>query len=336
MPAPRSLNRSRKETRTIWRSSGKLPKKVKFMLTCRFNTSQRISYAFQSKLATSLSTIMGDCITTTCPSRPAVPSGALQPTTNAMLEFDDFYWWTNYPFGISGSGYFFNGQQWDPRCATVDENGLHMVMKQSQLPHGPMQWSSVELVLWGPIKGNPNNPGSPPQRKYPGFGKYLVAAQTPTDFNTLANNCCFGAFTYQFLADPSITNQHRELDMLECSRFGNAGEPTNAQFTLQPWKPTGNVHRITIQSGKSEITLVMDWQAQGKPVTFNLYYGLYEFNTLPGSPDITWTTAANQDTYIPNQGCQIVHFNLWRQPPASVTPSEDQHVTIKRFQYQPI
>lgn len=270
-----------------------------------------------------------------CPDRPAVPSGALAPTTNAMLEFDGYWWWTNYPFNISGSGYWFNGQQWDPRLATVDGEGLHLKMQQTFIPGAPQkQWSSIEIVLWGEVAGNPNNPGTPPTRSYPGFGTYLVAAKNPNGtFNDIANNCCFGAFTYQFDEDGSITNKHRELDMLECSRWGNLSDPTNAQFTLQPWQPSGNVHRITLKDN-GEITLVMHWKAANEPVIFDVYYGQYSLNNLPATPDVTWTTAPSQNTYIPNEGCQTFHMNLWRQPPSSVTPGADQEVIITSFEFQ--
>jgi hypothetical protein len=119
--------------------------------------------------------------------------------------------------------------------------------------------------------------------------------------------------------------------MLECSRWGNLSDPTNAQFTLQPWQPQGNVHRITLQD-QGDITIVMNWPDEATPVTYSIYYGIYDFNSLPTTPDFTWTTSSNQNTYIPNEGYQTIHFNLWRQP-QSVIPSGDQEVIIKKFQH---
>jgi len=273
--------------------------------------------------------------TTNCNERPAEPTGSACSTPNCLIEFDDFWWWTNYPFNISGSGYWFNGQQWDPSLAFADHLGLHLQMKQTQLPNAPTeQWSSIELVLWGK-SSNPNIPGQAPPRFYPGFGTYLVAAHTDGGFNTLSNNCCFGAFTYRFDADSTQTNQHHELDMIEISRWGNLTEPTNAQFTLQPWEPDGNVHRITLQD-KGDITLVMDWPSAASPVTYSVYYGIFDLSNLPASPDVTWTTSQEQNVYIPDDACQTFHLNLWRQPPNEVTPSGDQEVIVKKFQYAPI
>lgn len=276
----------------------------------------------------------------TCLNRPPMPKGAIEPNSkavNGMLEFDGYYWWTNYPFGISNTGYWFNNQQWDPRCAFVDADGLHLQMKQTLLPNAPhKQWSSVELVLWGETINNPNTLTNIPERTYPGYGRYLVAAESVSGmFNDIANNCCFGVFTYQFQADNSIINSHRELDMIELSRWGKINDPTNAQFTLQPWEATPqNVHRVALNTEKSKITIVMDWQDENAPVVFSIYYGVYTLKTLPTKPDITWTTTSNQNKFIPNEGCQTVHFNLWRQPPNVVYPQENQEVIIKKFEYQ--
>ncbi|KZM47386.1 hypothetical protein [Labrenzia sp. OB1] len=251
-----------------------------------------------------------------------------------MLEFAGYYWWTNYVFNLSNSGYWFNDQQWDPRLASVTPEGLRLRMAKSQLPNGPLQWSSVEVVLWGAIAGNPNNPGKPPTRHYATPGTYLVAATTPKSFDDLSVNCCFGAFTYQLDADPNIANPHRELDMVEVSRFGRRDDPTNAQFTLQPWEVPGNVMRFTIASDVNAITLVMRWSA-GYPVIFDLYYGLYTLDTLPPTANHEVITAPDKTQFSPGAGCQSIHLNLWRQPPNQVYPVTDQEVTVTNFQFRP-
>ncbi|NQY05494.1 MAG: hypothetical protein HRT68_04625 [Flavobacteriaceae bacterium] len=62
--------------------------------------------------------------------------------------------------------------------------------------------------------------------------------------------------------------------------------------------------------------------------------GIHDLQSLPDTPDITWTTSTRQDKFITNKGCQTIHFNLWRQPPNSVTPSGNQEVIIKKFQHE--
>lgn len=271
---------------------------------------------------------------TNCNSRPAKPNGSVCNTTNCLIEFDGYWWWTNYPFNISNTGYWFNNQQWDPRLVTAGADGLHLKMQQSQLPNGPMQWSSVEVVLWGKADV-PAGPAAPP-RIYPGYGTYLVAAHTAGGFDKLANNCCFGAFIYRFDADGTQVNAHHELDMVEISRWGKLSDKTNAQFTLQPWEANNrNVHRITL-TDSGDVTLVMHWPGPGVPVTFNAYYGIYDLSNLPATPDVTWTTAADQNVFIPTDGCQTVHLNLWREPANVVTPTGNQEVVVKKFQYKPL
>jgi len=264
-----------------------------------------------------------------CNPRPPAPEGSVCGSQkDCMLDFAGYKWWTNYPFNlVPNQGYWLNGQQWDPRLASVDSNGLNLEMKKTLLPHAPgKQWSSVEVMLWSDSSG---------KRVYPGYGKYLVAASTPKSFGDLSKNGAFGAFTYRTVADPSQTNSHHELDMIEASRWGNPGKKTNAQFTLQPWEALGtNVHRITLKEDTKEITLLMDWPGEGVPVTFSVFYGLYsDISSLPKTPNITWTTASDQNKFIPKEGCQTVHLNLWRQPPGQVTPDADQKVTVHHFQY---
>jgi hypothetical protein len=265
-----------------------------------------------------------------CQERPPQPPGSVcDGQTNCLVDFAGYKWWTNYMFNLSGSGYWFNGQQWDPRLVYVDQNGLHLQLKMTQLPNAKLQWSSSEVVLWSDATG---------KRIYPGYGVYLVAASTNDSFDKLGMNGAFGAFTYREDEDNSQTNKHHELDMIEASRWGNPSDPTNAQFTLQPWQYIDtNVHRITIDKGVRDITLVMNWPGAGTAVTFAVYYGIYDFANLPPSPAISWkVTDPNNKVCVPTAACQTVHFNLWREPPGTVTPSGPQEVVIKKFQFRPI
>lgn len=271
---------------------------------------------------------------TNCDTRPPMPAGSLCNTPNCLVEFDGYWWWTNYPFNISGSGYWFNNQQWDPRLVNVDSKGLHLRMQQTMIPGAPQQqWSSTEVLLWG--KSDQPNGAEPPKRFYPGYGTYLVAASTNGSFNTLANNCCFGAFIYRFDTDGSQKNAHHELDLVEISRWGNLADANNAQFTLQPWDAmNGNVHRIAL-ADEGKVTLVMNWPGPKTPVTFSVYYGIYTLATLPAMPDITWTTVPEQNIFIPDDACQTVHLNLWREPADRVYPNGNQEVVIEKFEYKP-
>jgi hypothetical protein len=263
-----------------------------------------------------------------------------------ITQFAGYGWDTAYRFNIHPpDGWFSDGQQWAPQNAYVDGQGLHLRLQVATVDSKYTALSSAEVALVQQ-HGAPFNPG---------YGKYLVAAHTAGNFNRLGNNntVVFGAFTYQKDADGSQINSHRELDMIEASRFGPLpqgwqGDPTNAQFTIQPWdhfvKTTHNninVNRFTSRDA-GDITLTMDWKGAHQPVTFSIYYGIYtDLNQLPAQPAYSWTTSdgtkgiPNQNPLIPNSAAQTVHLNLWRFPQSPTPPTIPEEVIIKAFQYRP-
>ncbi len=271
-----------------------------------------------------------------CDTRPLKPNGSVcDGQENCRVNFAGYSWWTNYMFNLEGldKGYYFKGQQWDPRLVYVDNNELHLGMKQTTIDHDhPNQWSSTEVVLWG-------DGGSPPNPVIQGYGTYLVAASTTESFDALGRaNCTFGAFTYQFNQDSSEKNKYHELDMIETGCLGQQCEGTNAQFTIQPYNALPNnvnVHRIKIDNNVKDITVVMNWPGPSKAVIFSLYYGIYDLDHLPSKPDVpSWTVNSDQaKCCIPRTDCQPIHLNLWRGDPSKEPPG-DQEVIIKKFQYR--
>ncbi|MGO9571343.1 MAG: hypothetical protein ACLP5H_27780 [Desulfomonilaceae bacterium] len=264
-----------------------------------------------------------------CDTRPLKPDGSVcDDQQNCLVNFAGYSWWTNYMFNLEGQnkGYYFKGQQWDPRLVYADNNGLHLQMKKTTLPNANEQWSSTEVVLYGD--------GSGPVVQ--GYGLYLVAVSTKESFDALGRaNCTFGAFTYQFNSDSSETNTYHELDMIETGCLGQQCADSNAQFTIQPWDAWKfNVHRITIKKDVRDITVVMEWRGDQNAVTFKVYYGIYDLDHLPSSPDIFWKTNQEQQwRFIPKSDCQPIHLNLWRGDPGKEPPGE-QEVIIKKFQYR--
>ena len=223
----------------------------------------------------------------------------------STFRFDGFDWSNDYRDNLAGTGWYSSGQQWAPQNATGDASGLHLKLQTATIRTPGKDYtamSSAELDLVGK-DGRPFNPG---------YGTYLVAANTNGGFDRLASHqtVVFGAFTYQKNADNSQINSHRELDMIEASRFGTPPNgwygdgTTNAQFTLQPYThPPGvnslynnvNVHRFTMKT-TDDITLTMVWKGANQPVTFNEYYGIHDLNQVAGlRPSITWTTSGGTD-----------------------------------------
>ncbi len=264
-----------------------------------------------------------------------------------FVKFDGYDWSNDYRLNLAGTGWYSSGQQWAPQNAFGNSDGLHLILKSATVDQKYTAMSSGELDLVGK-GGRPFNPG---------YGTYLVAANTKGGFNNLANNqtVVFGAFTYQKDADPSQINTQHELDMIEASRFGTPPDgwigqgTTNAQFTIQPYTHAPgldslyenvNVHRITLDNSDN-ITLTMVWKGQNQPVTFSAYYGIHDLDQVKSmAPAITWTTSggsdptAGQNPLIPDSAQQTVHLNLWRQPQSPGLPANfEAEATIKKFQY---
>ena len=284
------------------------------------------------------------------------PTGACGGN-NCIFAFAGYKWWTNYNYVGPSRGYFWDNdrrQVWSPRNAYVDNQGLlHLWVRRDNLGGGN-QWASSEAVLIRNLNDSPAPLG---------YGTYLVSAriESPTSWDQLDRNVAFGAFTYQF-AEDNIDNPHRELDLAEISRWGY-NPPNNqcsellspvlcegnAQFTLQDWQGPGNIHRYSL-GAVQEITLVMEWVGAGQHVTFKQYNGRYDslsdLESANPEPAEKWETSDAQNKYIPAEGCQFFHLNLWMgnyigreavgdsrsHPP----PSSDQHVVVTGFDYRPL
>ena len=281
-----------------------------------------------------------------CPSDN--PDCSNDPT--CLLSFDGYKWWTNYrsQWGSPWKTYWNQGNVWDPQGPYVDGEGLHLRVRQANVVG--YQWTASQVVAVSK-ESTPNQPA-----RF-GYGKYLVSAKiTKGTFSALDPNVCFGLFTYEFEKTGDSNNPNREIDLAEISRFGfRDGDSCqmhyqtqcqgNAQFTLQDWMQTqNNVHRYSLNDSGA-VTLTMEWNAQGTPVTFKQYNGTFNLTTVDQqTPSNHWTTTNAQNKFIPSEdGCQRFMMNLWLifanpdkggtyPPPTDGNPWE---VIVTRFQYAP-
>src|SRR5690349_10718387 len=184
-------------------------------------------------------------------------------------------WYVRQSSGLEGPGP--NVFDSSSRSVWVDSKGyLHMkVRKQGR------SWLSSEVFTQQPL----------------GLGTYTFVAEVPA---TLDPNVTVGMFTYQ--------DDTHEYDV-ELAKWGNAADPANAQYAVQPAGHPGNLIRFTSPSGPQ--TFTYDWRASG--ITFG---GTWNY----AGPDF-WTGAAP------------VHINVWQfqgRPPAS---GRDVEVVIRSFSY---
>ena len=146
-----------------------------------------------------------------------------------------------------------------------------------------------------------------------GYGTYTWVLASRVD--NLDPNMVLGLFTYDD-SDPSFNN--REID-IEASRWGNAFDPTNEQFVVQPYPPTANLQRIT-QGSSLPATLSFTWTATG--VSFS----------APGASPATWTYTG-PDT--PPNGAALADMNFWLNSGHAPMYGQGAQVIIQSFTFTP-
>lgn len=149
---------------------------------------------------------------------------AARPSPARSIEFSGCTWDVKSSAGKVGPGpnYFSNS----PDNVWVDDAGrLHLKLTRSK-----GRWYAAEVV----------------NRQSLGRGTYTWVLDSPVD--SLDPNVVLGLFTWN--DDPAY--HHRELD-IEFARWGNAADPTNGQFVVQPYDHTGNLVRITQAAGAAPL-----------------------------------------------------------------------------------
>jgi len=144
-----------------------------------------------------------------------------------------------------------------------------------------------------------------------GFGHFTftITSPPPTDPNVV-----LGLFTWSD-DDPSFA--HREIDV-EMSRFGNAGDPNNAQFVVQPANLPNHLMRFLAP-------------AVGSINSFEWRPHQVNFSSLQPNRAVTsqWTATAQ----IPPQGDQNARLNFWLNNGAA--PSAPAEAVISNFTFVP-
>lgn len=280
-----------------------------------------------------------------CQAPDFTPLPAQCGTPTCLVTFAGYQWWTEYNFFPPPTYFYNNNNAWAPKNVTVDDEGLHLFVRQQDLGAG-LTWAAGEAATALNLDGSVADLG---------YGTYLVTAKVKTaaSWSDLDPNVAFGAFTYERNRTGDANNPGRELDLAEISRWGHAAGttcritppelcPGNAQFTVQNWDAqANNLHRYTIKDGVGTLTLVMKWPGANQPVTFSQYDGAYTLDTVgAATPTNTWTTDEDQNKFIPADGCQQFHLNLWMgnftdasggyNPP----PNGVQEVVVTNFQYR--
>ncbi|HUR33840.1 MAG TPA: hypothetical protein VM032_08590 [Vicinamibacterales bacterium] len=177
----------------------------------------------------------------------------------------------------------------------ADAAGLHLSIAKN----ASGKWTCAEII--GPATY--------------GYGTYTFTLGSRVD--TLDPNVVLGLFTWS--DRPQYA--HRELD-IELARWGNAADPTNAQYVVQPYDAanhlvrfvqppdTTSVHRFTWKKGQ------VDWDSVGASG------GLISSTRYTGSD-------------VPVTGDERVRLNLWLFNGAAPTNGQPVEVVIQSFSFTP-
>ena len=149
-----------------------------------------------------------------------------------------------------------------------------------------------------------------------GYGTYTFTIATPLD--ALDPNVVLGLFTWS--DRPQYA--HRELD-IEVARWGNAADPTNAQFVVQPYDRPGHLVRFAATNAVRTVQQLI-WRA-----------GEVTFTSRRLDTGATVATYVYRGTDVPKPGDERPRLNLWLFNGASPTNGQQVEIVVESFTFAP-
>jgi hypothetical protein len=223
-------------------------------------------------------------------SAPAQAAKPSPPQPPREIQFSGYTWL------VKDSG----GAKWGPGPNVfspstdnvwVDPAGrLHLKIVKSG-----SQWRSAEVISKASF----------------GYGTYRWTLAS--DVSSLDPQVTLGMFTWH---DTSADYAHREID-IEVARWGNASNPTNAQFVVQPYDLGGHTFRYTVPPAV--------------PSTHEFTWRESSVGFLSGTTSWLFGDAAA----VPRAGGENARMNLWLfrgRAPLNRTAAE---VVFERFEHVP-
>ena len=180
---------------------------------------------------------------------------------------------------------------------SVDANGfLHLrIAKDAQ-----NRWTTSEVI-------------APASR---GYGTYTFTVATPLD--RLDRNVVLGLFTWSDRAQYA----HREIDF-EAARWGNAADPTNAQFVVQPYDRANHLARVTLSSVPRTVQQ-FTWRA-----------GEVSFTSRRLDTGATVATYVYRGSDVPKPGDERVRLNLWLYGGSAPSDGQPVEIVVEAFTFAP-
>ena len=149
-----------------------------------------------------------------------------------------------------------------------------------------------------------------------GYGTYTFTVATPLD--QLDRNVVLGLFTWS--DRPQYA--HREIDV-EVARWGNAADPTNAQFVVQPYDKPNHLIRFTATNAVRTVQQ-FTWRA-----------GQVSFVSRRLDTGATVASGVYSGTDVPRPGDERVRLNLWLFGGAAPSNGQPVEVVVESFAFTP-
>jgi hypothetical protein len=230
-----------------------------------------------------------------------------------QIEFAGYTWAVKEsPVPVGPGGNRFSAQ---PDDVFVDQDGLHLTVKYED-----GSWRSSEVILVDHL----------------GYGTYTF--QTQSRLDNLDPNVTFGAFTWDLFGDDeSGADPHREIDF-EDSRWGNPGDPTNAQMVIQPHYVAGNLQRYTIPPPDGDPALTRFWTWRPCRLEFVALKGRHtsaDFTSEDILAQFVYYENPNLGHFVPDEGRESFRFNLWINSEGQPENGQSVEVVISSFNFTP-
>jgi len=223
---------------------------------------------------------------------------AAGPASAAKPGYPDRVTWSGETWSIktSRSAVGPGPNVFDKANVSVDASGaLHLWVRRN----AGGTWTTSEII--GP-------------RSY-GYGTYRFRIASRVD--ALDPNAVLGLFTWSDRAPYA----HREID-IEFARWGNAADPTNAQYVVQPYDAAGHLRRFTQPAGSPTIH-AFTWRA-----------GMVTWRSTDANGTLI-ASYAYSGTDVPKPGDERVRLNLWLFGGAAPLNGQPVEVLVSTFAYTP-
>ncbi|MBI2688416.1 MAG: hypothetical protein HYX27_19095 [Acidobacteria bacterium] len=153
-----------------------------------------------------------------------------------------------------------------------------------------------------------------------GYGTYRFYLDSVVD--NLDPNVVLGLFTWNDAPDYN----HREID-IEFSRWGNAADPANAQYVVQPYDTPGNLLRFT--EPPATVQSIHSFQWTPTSISHRSVKGIDPATTNPADLIAEKTFTA----FLPVPGGENARMNLWLFRGSAPSNRQTVEVIISRFEW---